>query len=159
MSRGKQKEGFVLAYRRENGSDGLMARLPGPSRVRRAIVVASRSAPPNCWRRKLPQTSTILHDPTPRAEIPQRRLSLAATLLSLGLCFSRRCACFGSRTEEGREEEKVAKMVRGTHGRALIAPLSLVSWHETRWWLRRWGDDPSPPTRETHEQRTRGSPD
>jgi hypothetical protein len=59
-----------------------------------------RFAPPDCGRRKLPPTTTVLHDPTPRAEIPQRRLSPVAAS-HLVLCLSRCCVCFGSRAEEG----------------------------------------------------------
>jgi hypothetical protein len=37
---------------------------------RREIDFAPRTTPPNCWRIRFPQTSTILPDPTPGANTP-----------------------------------------------------------------------------------------
>jgi hypothetical protein len=93
------------------------------SEVRRTIVVAQRSDPHNCWRRKLPQTITIPLDPTPRAEIPRRRLS-PAVLLSLGMLFvarqwRRRLALekLGSREEvEGEGTSHVRAVIRSGRG-------------------------------------------
>jgi hypothetical protein len=61
------------------------------SEVRRTIVVAPWSDPPNCVRRKLPGTSTVLHDRIPRAKIPQRRLFPAAAS-PLSVCARRGAA-------------------------------------------------------------------
>jgi hypothetical protein len=88
------------------------------SEVWRTIVVAQRSDPHNCWRRKLPQTITITLDPNPRAEIPRRRLSPAAALLSLGMLFVARQWRRRLALEKLGSREEVAGEGTG-HGRAV----------------------------------------
>ena len=52
---------------------------------RREIDVAPQPHDPIAWHIRLPQAKTILQKPTPRAETPQRRLSLAVARISLSL--------------------------------------------------------------------------